>query len=304
VLPVLAVVPVAVGCEPMPCEQPFLPVDEVDLGATMPPPLPWPVEGTVRPSALDGVDTDADGVEDTVTPADGLSAATITIGRASGDLVLAGEPSIMGGLVGMYVPSRVSPGDVDGDGRSDLVVKTLDEQGFDTGAYLVPGSTPAGVHRPADVGVLLFGDGVPRDLYAVGDYDEDGAADLGLDGGDGRTYLIAGPQLAAPGPGGTLPVEGLQPIAQLPGRPVGVLRLMPDVAAVVMDVGRPELALWARGGSLRFSLGSDQWSYPPGIEVVVADGPSGERRLVAEVWQRFRGVRYVWDLDHPCAAEP
>jgi hypothetical protein len=303
-LAALALVPVAAGCERPPCEPPYLPAQVVEHGAAIPPPFPWPLEGTARPSALGPLDTDGDGVEDMVTPPDGSSSAAITIGRASGDLVLTGAPSIKGGLMGRYTPSWMAVGDVDGDGRSDLVVMTLDEGGFQTGNYLVPGSTPAGSYHPADVGVLLFGAGVRRDLYAVGDYDEDGVDDVGIYGDDGRTYVVSGPQVAAPGPGGTLPVGSIEPLAQISGRPVGVLRLMPDVAAVATVGASPIIALSARGGSLLFGLGQDVWSYPPYVDVAVADGPAGERWLVADVWQRFRGVRYVWDLDHPCGTPP
>ena len=281
----------AAGCDPAPCER--LPVHTVPAGASEFPPAPWPEEGTARPSPLRALDTDGDGVEDTTGFDD--AAPSLTVTRAAGELVLTAGAPIRPGLGDLDVAGGLTPGDVDGDGRSDLVVEAGGVR------YLVPGATTDGTHALADAGVRLFAAPLGGSFQAVGDQDGDGTDDIALQSNDQRTYVMRGPAFAAPGPGGTLEPPYDDVIAEVSGHPVGVVALSPTVdAAVMTDDGAESLTLVARGGQLVFPTGRGAQPYGPGVDVTMADGPDGQAWLVADVWARYSGARHVWDLTNPC----
>jgi hypothetical protein len=296
----VATVAATTGCEPTPCTR--LPRHAVPDGARSFPPPPWPETGTVRPSPLTAPDTDGDGTADTVTIDE--AAGSVTIGRTSGELVLAAAGPVVPGLRSFRYSDHLTAGDVDGDGRTDLVVTV------DAVDYLVPGATVDGTHAPADVGVRLFdvrGGGVFRlpGFYRVGDLDGDGADDIAVSTSDNYSYVIRGPAVAAPGPGGTLEPPYDDVIAELPGYPVAVLALSPTVEAVAVAADdASSLTLATRGGQVRFDTGDGPQSYIPTMDVVLADGPDGTPWLVADVWARYSGHRYLWDMDEACGPAP
>ena len=295
-LVLVGAVAAAAACEPTPCDR--LPLLTQPAGPAEFPPAPWPVEGTVRPSALADADTDADGVTDTVTIDE--AAGTVTVERTAGDLVLAAGAPVTPGLSSYRYGDRLTAGDVDGDGRSDLVVTVHQDA-----TYLVPGATPDGVHAPHEAGVRLVAPPggswyYPGGYYPVGDLDGDGADDLALQAADGASDVFRGPAVAAPGPGGTMEPSDGDVIARLTGNPVEVLALSSTVDAVALAAGDAgSVTLATRGGSVEFDTGEPA-SYLPTVNVALADGPDGEAWLVADVWARYRGVRFIWDTAEPC----
>jgi hypothetical protein len=131
-------------------------------------------------------------------------------------------------------------GDLDGDGRTEIIVAT----GEPGPTFLIPGATPDGTHAAADVGVLL-----PETVVGgrtVGDADGDGLSDLMLvDTGppDGRRPIVAGADLLAPGPGGTF-VEGDLALASYDGIDAGRVGFGSPRATVITS---PDLLRGAQG---------------------------------------------------------
>jgi len=109
------------------------------------------------------LDMDDDGTVDTTSV--GLD-GSVTVQRGDGDLVVTGIPS-------GYTGFSVTGDDLDGDGRSELVVwrKTGLGQGTRSTTYLVPGTTPPGTVAVADVGASFEG-------TVTGDVTGDGLDDL------------------------------------------------------------------------------------------------------------------------------
>jgi hypothetical protein len=289
----------ATACDPARCEPPYPPV-----AATFDPPLPgqdWPVEGTVRPLGI-AFDTDADGAEDTIEPADGSPVRKLTVHRGSGDLVLSGDPTISAGSAVILGPP-ISIGDSDGDGRSEVAVTTYDASGAASGFYLVPGSTPDGKHEPAEVGIRLLA-GSPARSVAAGDVDGDGADDVVIGDGSGRSFVLSGRDVTAPGPGGAYDPL-VAPPTQLFGNLVGAAALSPAVGAVFVVTGGAEsmqITLWTNGGSLGFTTAGGAFDFPsPRVEVV--DAADGNSWLVAREGRRSLRLQWAWDFDDLCAGQ-
>ncbi|HWJ96898.1 MAG TPA: VCBS repeat-containing protein, partial [Acidimicrobiales bacterium] len=105
------------------------------------------------------LDMDDDGtVDTTVVGLDG----SVTVQRGDGDLVVTGIPS---GGTGFSVTGD----DLDGDGRSELVVwrRTGIGQGTRSTTWIVPGTTPPGTVAATDVGASFEG-GVTGDVTGDG----------------------------------------------------------------------------------------------------------------------------------------
>lgn len=217
------------------------------------------------------VDTDGDGQEDPT----GTSPTEVTLVRSSGDLVLLGATTFPGGG---------AIGDLDGDGRTEVLVATGDEGPAAT-TYLVRGATPDGTHAVADVGTAL-----PPGVFGgrdVGDRDGDGRPDVVLADGAppaGRSIVVSGAELLAPGPGGTY-VEGPGVRATHDGIDVGrvafgsggraTLITSPDLRraeegddATLVVQGDPVVELTTAGSGL--ALPQDPDAYPGVAGVVVA----------------------------------
>jgi hypothetical protein len=309
------------------CVDPYRPVggDELALGEE--PSGTWPVPATAvpRPVVAPPLDTDGDGNDDAVEVRDDLH--TLVVHRSSGDLVLGVAPPAQ---VFGDSPSFLSAGDVDGDGRTDLIVSAYTRppaNGADRPPmiqYLVSGATPDGVHPVESVGSTLVPPGDAWPVDAVGDIDGDGLDDLALlrledPEGPGGIRVWPGADLTmAPGTGETAP--SLQAPA---GAFVGAVSLDGREALVIVthrstdDERYHELVVWVPEGGLSFTTagaGPAAAVQPIGLgqasgQARVADDPgaSGDRHdrwLTLTLEHRTLRQRWAWDLDTLCANTP
>lgn len=301
----------ATGCEAA-CEPPYAPALEESYSTVPTPPSPnWPAGGTARPAPTPGFDTDGDGVTDTAELSE--DGRQLVVHRGSGELTLTGGPTTT-----FRSPSDGSAraGDLDGDGRDDLIVTVYDtsvpqpDGTYPSTSYLVSGATPDGVHDPADVGAMPFGAEPLAALLGVRDLDDDGrddlvrivpAAETGL---PDETRVWFGPDLDLTA-GTTTPVA---PSHTLVGRAASLLALdgdrtaLPLLAPVPADEGGGwTLTMWLPEGELRFAF---RGGWPPDIGVALVD--AGDTLYLRATWEYGRvGTRWAWDLHALCAgAEP
>lgn len=294
------------------CEQPFRAVGVRSdlLYDDQPVYEDWPVTGTARPPVGGPLDTDGDGVADTIEPTG--TGSPLVVHRASGDLVLA-PPA--GATVAWTSEELVDAGDLDGDGRDDLLVPTLvvEPDGGVSGPYglyVVSGATPDGVHSVDEVGAAPWG--VAPDRYigvrAGGDLDGDGRDDLVEDYSDDDTQEVrvwfSEDLELTPGSGG--PGTAAPPAHVVDGRLFSAVPLEGrDALLLVTLFGATEqqVALWSPGGAVTFTTEG------PGIPAVVpATGNRAEvvedgdqAWLVAHFSYRNGNQSWAWDLDDLCA---
>jgi hypothetical protein len=287
---VVAVTVGASGCGPPTCARPHPAVawEEWVFGN----PDPWPDGGTDRPAHTWTFDSDGDGVEDVVDGATGTVVPAVTVHRASGDLTFTTAEGVV---------ARAQPaGDLDGDGRSEIEISTPDASGNVAFTYVVPGSTPDGSYDPTAAGVLVPGQ-VPYEFRA-GDVDGDGADDYVVSGAG--SWILSGREIMAPGPGGTF--EGTS--TPLPGERIGIVRLTPELDAIVLVRVANEITLWVDGTSIRFTTGNSgiplPLENPERRYAGLVDGPDGQVWLVAGInGDRATIVaRWAWDLQTSCPA--
>jgi hypothetical protein len=310
----------AFSCQhPPACTMPYSPVggDQDILGE--PPSGTWPVPSSAvrRPIPPGDLDSDGDGVADTISFDD--AQRTLVVHRTSGDLTLTvNAPTSMA----LYLPENLRAGDVDGDGRGDLVVNQLTRQPeYSTDRppviqHIVSGATPNGVHPLSTVAATLVPateyPAVPRPL---GDIDDDGHDDLatvagGDETGPERWAIWRGTQLDLTA-GASQPDPALHPPA---GTLIGPVPLG-SRNAVAISTGRTDdgfgLLLWVPEGGLAFTtagalpvtrvspLGGG--SAPSQLQVA-DDGQ--DRWLIGTFWEPNAGQRWAWDLDDLCANTP
>lgn len=177
---------------PSDCPTPWLPVyaqDEQTYPVSVPPTESRPSGGTPIPDLeslrLQTPDSDGDGAPD--EQLDGVEdGRAYALRRGDGDLVLA----VDGGVVGV-AGGASWVGDLDGDGRDEILVWVAEGDGVEYPLFVVPGSTPAGRHDPRLVGAQLpASSGMP--VAGTGDLDGDGAGDLLLPRADTELMVVSG----------------------------------------------------------------------------------------------------------------
>ena len=285
------------------CEQPYRPVGtDFTPNGDEPPVGDWPVSGSVREPVRPVLDTDGDGAVDRQA----LSAdeRRLTIGRASGDLVLT-VPE--GHRVGNAFADTVTNGDLDGDGRSDVVLDVVDDATGTRTANVVAGATPDGTHAVADVAARPFA--TPPGQLApevVGDLDADGRDDVVnqvfVDGATPRVLVWPGADVdVTPGAGAvaaSYDLAGrLASVVGLEGR--NALGL--DTGSQAWDQAHLEVSLWVPDTSLRFTTeGSAPLRVVPAAYPQVVQG-GGQSWLVVMASDRSGVQRWAFDLDDLCA---
>jgi hypothetical protein len=293
------------------CAQPYEPAYQ-EISVPTEPPLSWswPNGGTARPAPAPSFDTDADGTSDTVTVAEDRT--SLTVHRSSGDLTLVVTAPL---VVTTTDATGAAAGDVDGDGRDDVLVTAYDPADVDpagavlASAYLVSGTTPGGVHALTDVAAQPFGPpaaGWPR---GVGDVDADGHDDVVRSQGPNLvlpaepTAVWSGADLdLAPGPPAGGPVA---PTWQAPGGFASTLaldggrtalalveRVPPDDGSVAWNA-----VVWLPETTLRFAFGDASPAYF-GVELV----DTADTTYLRVRWEYGRvASRWAWDLHDLCA---
>lgn len=299
----------AVGLSiPSDCPTPWLPVyaqDEVSYPSSQPPTEVPPVDGSPIPDleslGFQPPDSDGDGAPDEVLEAvDGGTAYALR--RSDGDLVLAVE----GGSVG--APGGAAwVGDLDGDGRDELLLFVAEGDGVDRPLYVVPGSTPAGRHDPRSIGVELpVAVGGP--VSGLGDLDGDGAGDLLLRRGDDDRLTVLSGAVVMDAAGGAVPADA-RPLASLPGD-VRTALLLGDGRAVPVrlidadgDPGATDLVLVTDPPVvLRTAREQLDVSTAFAARITAFENVDGRHVQLATPDTRS-GTRLVlaWNLDDPCA---
>jgi hypothetical protein len=278
------------------CAQPYLPTR---VTRTWEPPVRGESLDRLQRVRTTAPDTDGDGRPDTVTvqhSAD-LDEWRLEVRRGDGVVTFA-EPVPPGRDApdlpsGAFVFNRPSAwwGDVDGDGRDDLLVAQIVRPQGDADQvitlHLVPGTVAPGVHRPSEVGTLVPG----QDADEVGDQDGDGGVDIALRDGrvvSGRSLLAGEVRVLR-----TLPAP-LVGVLELGGRPTIVVA--PPAPRDVLDLtllGAPDVRL--RSAGMPFPTG-DSTSLRVGATRV-----DGHRVVWASTLTRAGGSSWTWDLEGPCA---
>lgn len=275
-----------------------LPADPVD---------PPPMEGTdlaTRPENVGAIPIDTDGsgtpdrVDSTGTPPDEL-----VIERGDGTVRL--TAGIAGASIVFLGDYRQAPGDLDHDGRDDLILFV--DTGESVGHwYAISGTVTPGNHRVRDVGVLLPGTALdlgvgPGVLGGVTDHVGGPGTDVLARDAHGAG-LVAGEDLLAPGPGGSL---ARFPISMaLDGELRGEFDLGDAQGAILLAVGDWEagptaLRVW-RAGRL-YDLEPYHGAGFVAYETFRAIDTTQGRFLVSHSGDRGGGYAdIVWDLDHLC----
>jgi hypothetical protein len=283
------------GCRPPACSQPYPAAQWVERYYSSD---PWPAGSTQRPGPSSLFDSDADGLEDTVVGATAAAVPRVIVHRAGGDVIFEAEHSVA-------APYWQLGSDFDGDGRSEITVATTDPAGNLIATYFVPGSTAAGVHHPADVGIRVGDGGLPTHQNVAGDLDGDGADDL-IGGTTSPIYVHSGATMMAPGPGGRYE-PGPGDVREVPGDLIGVVPVTRDLFALVLIEGPDEVKLWVNGASVRFTTLNSGVPFPHPLEAFtsrfasVREGPGDDVWLLVSLERERPGAdRWVWDLDSIC----
>ena len=256
------------------------------------------------------VDTDGDGHYDHIDRIDG----GIEITRGDGRVVLVnGHPKTNGYDDPQWSEApNAAPGDLNGDGRDDLLVRIPAPAGGDYFNddeghwFAVSGAVSPGKHDVWKVGVMVPGGhdfptlGFPAVLGGVGDQ-VGGPGDDVLARDEYGSGIVDGETLLAPGPGGaidrfqiSIPIDAdlLGPVDLGGARPA--LLLAHQHPALVSD----RIFLWRAGETLDFDPFGG-WGFAD-TPLYVRDSPDG-RLLIGGYEDRGGGSRIVvWNIDHPC----
>jgi hypothetical protein len=258
-----------------------------------------PIDVSTR--SFDLPDTDGDGVAD--VKLEGVdNAMAFTLRRGDGELVLAVDDDTVSVSGGQWI------GDLDGDGRDEVVVIVADGTEAPWTLHVVAGSTPAGRHDPRAIGTRFeSNDGTVNGVVsAIGDVDRDGKDDLLLRASGEAPTVIAGPAVMAAA-GGALPAD-TPALAVLP-EDVREMLLLADDRPVPVRVGTAgdgsgatELTLMTEPPIvLRTDRVGAFEVRSPGL---ITGFESDEHRYVLLQSPTTRSgtqTTFIWDLDDPCA---
>jgi len=227
------------------------------------------------------------------------------------------QVSLSGGLVFLNHPasglSAHPIGDLDGDGLTDYWVgaASTSQPQVLSAAWVLPGSTAAGTYDISTVGIAI-----PTALAAslAGpsyDWNGNGTDDLvlvELSGTTPETFVLAGPAVMAPGPGGD--ATGVPRIFQTPGALRGRVAV-PGQGTVVVTAAPTDpnnldagglLWLTGDGGATAFTTTPTRFVWYGTVEVI--DSGTGGLFLFGHNSDRSGGVAVVWRLDDPCGGLP
>lgn len=301
----------AIGNQTGSCDEPFAPVYGYRAAPSAGPVTQtWPGFAVVAPrfgqSPFDhqqqlsdaGFDADGDGERD-VAYVDPDGGQEVIVARGDGEVRL--------GLAGHLVATLDGTplGDLDADGRDEILVLARPAEGGPDRVFVVPGTTAAGSHRLDEVAIA-----VPRyQVMPAGDRVDGPGHDLAVPLGSSSpgTAIVSGDAVMAAGPGGTATFEAWG--EPLDGYPVGVFDLDDGEISLVTITdgtggGSPIALALHRGGTVtRFASPAElPFPQPPYRVAVVAD--NGRRFLVAGHADRGGSTGFYWDVDEPCRQLP
>jgi hypothetical protein len=286
------------------CTEPFAPIYAASTSADgvsnrrqlwpEHPVSPPPADGTdldaVRPRYLAGPDTDGDGRGDQVTIDLGSGEQVMVITRGDGEVRIGQRGSNLGELTSRPV------GDLDADGRDEVMFLARPSAGGEDQIFVLPGSTPTGSHQADDVSIEI----PSYFLFGAGDQ-LDGPGDdlLVTDTADVGSGIVSGREVMAPGPGGRL---ASFPIAEaLAGYPAGVFDLggpRPALTTIEDEGSRSVVRLWRDGRATSFATaGADLGEAYLSVSMTRADGRT---YLRAGTSDRGGSTTFTWDVDDPC----
>ncbi len=299
------------------CAEPHLPIVGLRSdGHANPAYAVWPDRSTLPPVLLGddldhvvalvtaGVDTDGDGAADDITTDLSTVPEAVVIDRGDGTvrLNLDGHSSI--------ALTNFPVGDLDADGRDELLVLSRSAETAADRVFVIPGSTPAGEHQADEAGIEIA---TYYDLMAAGDQIDGPGHDLLVrsggppDEGPRTSTLVSGDRLMAVGPGGKAPLTGDGPTFE--GWPGGVFDVgdrLPALATLEHGLdGGVLVHLWRDGESTRFTS-PPEITFPSHPHVSMARLAADGGRLVLRVGHSDRGgsLALLWDVEDPCRELP
>ncbi len=292
VLPLAIAMPAGIaGGQDPGCAQPYSPVasttTEPDTG-----PLPTVAASPVSrgvPARPVRFDSDGDGVDDTVTGGPGQ----VTISRGDGDVVLTAP--------GTPAADAYGVGDLDGDGRDELVVYGSEAAAPNDHSFLVPGTVSAGTATFAEVGIDVAE--TNDDVVPVGDEAGQVLIVSAFEDGTSSTEFWDGETLLVPGPGGS--TATLRPSFASGGTPVAFAGQEGprDLIVLVNDLGdHTEVNHVADQGDFTHLTSAPepyQQGYPGPGDAAVLVGPDGTFVRLT-LTDRGTSTSYLWSLEDPC----
>lgn len=290
----------SVGAQDDGCEPPYLPmyglrgIPSTD-GETA---QVYPDEPVERPDLDRGtylhddavdLDSDGDGTTDEVESGDPLR---ITRGDGVVELGAVTGANFLG-----PASLELSDGDLDGDGRDELIVSSNPAgAGSRPRYFVVPGTTAVGSHDLADVAIEL-----PSTALVVGDQGEGSGEDVLVQTSETGGSLVSGDDLMAVGPGGS--VAAFEPFGEPIdlGFPMAVFRVgdgAPQIA--FLTPGAPAtISVWDEGEVTAYRTPdlTPAVEYSAVLRLIELDG---EQYLWVGIDDRSGGRVWVWSIDDPC----
>lgn len=299
------------------CAEPYLPIVGLRSdGHANPAYAVWPDRGTKPPILLGddldhgaalrnaGVDTDGDGTADDVTTDLSTVPEAVVIDRGDGTVRVALDGHSTIALTDFPV------GDLDADGRDELLLLSRDPDTATDRVFVLPGATTPGEHQADQTGIEIA---TYYDLTAAGDQIDGPGRDLlvrsgGPPGEEPRTStLVSGDRLMAVGPGSTAPLSGDGPT--LDGWPAGVFDVGDAKPALATSEhgadGSVLVHLWRDGEATRFTSPAEV-TFPSAPSVSMARLAADGGQLILRAGHADRGgsLALLWDVHDPCRELP